>query len=135
MTHLVPYEARSLAGAASPEVNRVECGAQEDAMSNQERVESAVYKAVDELNKQLPKGSHVEKSLDAVLYGKSGQLESIDVVTLIMEVEDQIKAEFGTSITIADDRAMSQENSPFSTLGTLTTYVAELLNENGASPA
>lgn len=104
-------------------------------MSNQDRVESAVYKAVDELNKQLPKGSHVEKSLDAVLYGKSGKLESIDVVTLIMEVEDQIKAEFGTSITIADDRAMSQENSPFSTLGTLTTYVAELLNENGASPA
>jgi acyl carrier protein len=97
-------------------------------MADRERVQQAVYRAVDELNKQLPKGISVNKSPDAVLYGKTGKLESIDVVTLIMEVEDQIKAEFGASITIADDRAMSRENSPFLTVGTLTDYVAELLN-------
>jgi len=97
-------------------------------MADRERIEQAVYRAVDELNKQLPKGVAVNKSPDAVLYGKTGKLESLDVVTLIMEVEDQIKAEFGASITIADDRAMSQENSPFLTVGSLTDYVAELLN-------
>ena len=36
------------------------------------------------------------------------------------KVKDQIKAEFGTPFTIADDRAMSQKNSPFLMLGTLT---------------
>ena len=97
-------------------------------MADHERIQQAVYRAVDELNKQLPKGISVNKSPDAVLYGKTGKLESIDVVTLIMEVEDQIKAEFGKSITIADDRAMSLENSPFLTVGSLTDYVAELLN-------
>ena len=97
-------------------------------MADRERILQAVYRAVDELYKQLPKGVAVNKSPDAVLYGKTGKLESIDVVTLIMEVEDQIKAEFGTSITIADDRAMSRENSPFLTVGTLSDYVAELLN-------
>ncbi len=102
-------------------------------MSNQERIVRAVYRAVDELNKQLPKGVHVEKSLDAELYGKTGKLESIDVVNFIMEVEDQIREEFGVSVTIADDRAMSQQNSPFLTLGTLSEYLAQLLNENGAS--
>lgn len=102
-------------------------------VSNHDRIVAAIFRAVDELNKQLPKGVHVERSLDSPLYGKSGRLESIDVVTLIMEVEDQISKEFGTSITIADDRAMSQQNSPFLTIGTLTDYVAELLNENGAA--
>ena len=97
-------------------------------MADHERIQQAVYRAVDELNKQLPKGISVNKSPDAVLYGKTGKLESIDVVTLIMEVEDQVKAEFGKSITIADDRAMSRENSPFLTVGTLTDYVTELLN-------
>ena len=97
-------------------------------MADHERIQQAVYRAVDELNKQLPKGISVNKSPDAVLYGKTGKLESIDVVTLIMEVEDQIKAEFGKCITIADDRAMSLENSPFLTVGSLTNYVAELLN-------
>lgn len=102
-------------------------------MSDHERIIKAVYLAVDELNKQLPKGVHLEKSLDADLYGKTGKLESIDVVSLMIEVEDQIKAEFGVSITIADERAMSQQNSPFLTLGTLTEYLAQLLKENGAS--
>jgi acyl carrier protein len=97
-------------------------------MADRERILQAVYRAVDELNKQLPKGVAVNKSPDAVLYGKTGKLESIDVVTLIMEVEDQIKAEIGQSITIADDRAMSRENSPFLTVGSLTDYVADLLN-------
>jgi len=97
-------------------------------MADRERIILAVYRAVDELNKQLPKGVSVAKAPDSALYGRTGKLESIDVVTLIMEVEDEIKAEFGTSITIADDRAMSLENSPFLTLGTLTDYVAELLN-------
>jgi acyl carrier protein len=92
-----------------------------------------VYRAVDELNKQLPKGVQVEKFLDSPLYGKGGRLESIDVVTLMMEVEDQVRNEFGTSITIADDRALSQQNSPFLTIRTLTDYVAELLTENGAA--
>lgn len=97
-------------------------------MADRDRVLQAVYRAVDELNKQLPKGVSVPRAPDAVLYGQTGKLESIDVVTLIMELEDQIKAEFGTAITIADDRAMSRENSPFLTVGTLTDYVAELLN-------
>ena len=102
-------------------------------MPDDDRILGAVYRAVDELNKQLPKGVHVEKALDSPLYAKNGRLESIDVVTLIMEVEDQIKDEFGTSITIADDRAMSQQNSPFLSIRSLTNYVAELLKENGAS--
>ena len=52
-----------------------------------ERITKAVFSAVDELNTQLPAGVAVEKSLDAPLYGAGGKLESLDFVTLIMEVE------------------------------------------------
>lgn len=95
----------------------------------------AVYNAVDEMNTQLPKGVQIGKTLESPLYGKASQLESIDLVSLIMEVEDQIKADLGVSVMIADDRAMSQNNSPFLTIGTLTDYIAELLKEDGASAA
>ena len=104
-------------------------------MSDHERIVRAVYNAVDEINEQLPKGVAIEKSLDADLYGNTGKLESIDVVGFIIEVEDQIRSEFGVSITIADDRATSQKNSPFLTLGSLTEYLTELLKENGTSTA
>src|SRR5258708_2928103 len=96
-------------------------------MATDERVSKAVFSAVDELNTQLPAGVSVEKSLDAPLYGAGGKLESLDFVTLIMEVEEKINAEFGTDITIADENLLSKQKSPFSTLGTLTEYLSELL--------
>jgi acyl carrier protein len=102
-------------------------------MATDERVSKAVFSAVDELNQQLPAGVSVEKSLDAPLYGAGGKLESLDFVTLIMEVEEKINAEFGTDITIADENLLSKEKSPFSTLRTLIEYLEELLKQPGES--
>jgi acyl carrier protein len=102
-------------------------------MTDNERISKAVYAAVDELNEQLPKGVQVEKSLDAPLYGTSGKLESLDFVTLIMEVEEKINAEFGTDITIADENLLSKQKSPFSTLGTLIEYLEEVLKQEASA--
>ena len=102
-------------------------------MATDERVSKAVFSAVDELNTQLPAGVSVEKSLDAPLYGAGGKLESLDFVTLIMEVEEKINAEFGTDITIADENLLSKEKSPFSTLRTLIEYLEELLKQPGSA--
>jgi len=104
-------------------------------MANTERITNAVYAAVDELNQQLPKGTQVEKALDAPLYGSSGKLESLDFVTLIMEVEEKINAEFGTDITIADENLLSREKSPFANLQTLIEYLEELLKPQSSSTA
>ena len=102
-------------------------------MATDERVSKAVFSAVDELNTQLPAGVSVEKSLDAPLYGAGGKLESLDFVTLIMEVEEKINAEFGTDITIADENLLSKAKSPFSTLRTLIEYLEDLLKQPGES--
>jgi acyl carrier protein len=99
-------------------------------MLDQDRIRRAIYSAVDELNEQLPKGVHLEKSPDAPLYGKSGKLESLDFVTFIMEVEEKIKAEFGVDFILDDENLLSKQKSPFSTLGTLTEYVAGVLKES-----
>jgi len=100
-------------------------------MASDERIRTAVFSAVDELNKQLPAGVSVEKSLDAPLYGAGGKLESLDFVTLIMEVEEKINAEFGTDITIADENLLSKEKSPFSSLRTLIEYLEDLVKQPG----
>jgi len=102
-------------------------------MANQEKITTAVYGAVDELNRQLPKGAQIEKSPDAPLYGAGGKLESLDFVTFIMEVEERIKAEFGLDITIADENLLSKEKSPFSSLRTLIEYLEELLKQEAGS--
>jgi acyl carrier protein len=93
-----------------------------------QRVQEVVYRAIDSLNSQLPSGVTIEKSPDAPLYGGSSSLESLDFVTLIMEVEEKVRDEFGVELTIADENLLSKEKSPFTTIGNLTKYLADLLN-------
>ncbi len=97
-------------------------------MVERERVEKAVYEAIDDLNGQLPKDAAIEKSPDAPLYGKNGKLESLDFVAFIVEVETKIQSEFGIDFFLTDDNLLSKESSPFSTVGTLVEHIREALD-------
>ena len=56
-------------------------------------------------------------------------MDSLGLVNLIVSVEQNIEDDFDVSITIADERAMSQKHSPFRTVGTLADYIEILLKE------
>lgn len=70
---------------------------------------------------------------DTHLFGGDGLLDSLGLVSVLMDVEQTINDELGTEITIADERAMSQERSPFRQVGSLTDYVMTLLDEAGVN--
>lgn len=89
-----------------------------------------IFEALDEYVEQLPEIPTYEKSEATVLYGDGGLLDSIGLVGFIVEVEQSVEEEFGKTIAIADEKAMSQKNSPFRTIGALTEYVAMKLEEN-----
>jgi hypothetical protein len=46
---------------------------------------------------------------------------------LISIIEEKIFDNFGTTITLADEKAMSQHNSPFRSIKTLADYINKLL--------
>ena len=64
-----------------------------------------------------------------LIFGKDGNLDSMQLVNLLMEVEQRVNERYGTTITIADDRAMSQQRSPFRRIGTLADYIGMLVAE------
>ena len=99
-----------------------------------ERVSEAIYKAVDAFNEQSESKHQLKKSPTTILFGKGGQLDSLALVTLIIEVEEKIVDELGVSIVLADERALSQKNSPFLTPQTLTQYVSLLVDEHERRP-
>ena len=102
-------------------------------MSN-ERVSEAIYKAVDAFNEQSGKNHQLKKLPTTILFGKGGQLDSLALVTFIIEVEEKVADELGVPIVLADERALSQKNSPFLTLQTLTQYVSLLIDEHERRP-
>ncbi|MCS6968238.1 MAG: hypothetical protein RMJ44_05650 [Cytophagales bacterium] len=64
------------------------------------------------------------------LFGGGGPLDSISLVSLIVQIEETIENKTGKAIIIADEKAMSRKTSPFASVGLLTDYVLELLTED-----
>ena len=66
---------------------------------------------------------------DSIIYGDNSPLDSLALVSLIVAVEQSMEDEFGITITLADERAMSLDNSPFRSVASLAGYIEELLEE------
>ena len=66
---------------------------------------------------------------ETVLVGNDAVLDSLGVVSLIVEVEQRLESEHGVSVVLANDKAMSQKNSPFRTVGVLTDHVMAMAQE------
>ena len=98
-------------------------------MVSKEIIIDTIFKAVNEINKRLSKKQQLIKSISTILSGSDDKLDSLGLVNLIVAIEQNIEDEFEVSITIADERAMSQKNSPFKTVGSLADYIEMLLNE------
>lgn len=103
-------------------------------MSNKEKLLQLIYNAIDDVNAGLEEGEKIDKSPEAALFGESGSLDSLGFVNLIVAVEQRMEEEFGTTITIADERAMSRKRSPFRTVKSLAEYISSLLEEAENKP-
>ena len=92
-------------------------------------IETVIINSIKELNNNLSKDNKLELSKKTILFGKDGKLDSLGLVNLLVIMEQNIEDEFDVSITIADERAMSQKYSPFRTIGSLADYIEMLLKE------
>ncbi len=65
-----------------------------------------------------------------ILFGdKEAILDSLDLVRLITIIEEEIFNVMSIRIIIVSDKAMSQKQSPFNTIESLTDFIEELINE------
>ena len=99
-------------------------------MIDNNKIIQVIFDAADELNAQNPEKQALRKSIDTVLFGEAGTLDSLGLVNLIVTTEQKIEEEFGILVSLADERAMSQKHSPFRTIGSLGDYIAILIKEN-----
>lgn len=61
---------------------------------------------------------------DTALFGPTGLLDSVGLVSLVLAIEQDISDLLGVSVSLADEKALSQRHSPFRTIGTLVDYAA-----------
>ena len=68
---------------------------------------------------------------ESTLFGKDGMLDSIGLVSLVVAVEQAIEDRYSISISLADERALVQANSPYKTIGSLAEYAGRLIQGQG----
>lgn len=92
-----------------------------------------IVKIILDALKQVYEDQNVTFQLDISpnikLFGSEASLDSLGLINLIVAVEQNIEDVFETEITLADERAMSQKDSPFKTVESLTDYIEILLEE------
>jgi acyl carrier protein len=94
---------------------------------------SIVIASIQEVFAQTGMDAPSALTEDTVLVGKDAVLDSLGVVSLIVEVEQRVESDHNASVTLANDKAMSARNSPFRTIGVLTDHVVAMVAEVSAS--
>ncbi|MBA7642534.1 hypothetical protein ES703_50229 [subsurface metagenome] len=97
-------------------------------MVDKETIIGSLLAAVDDLNRQLPKESQIERSTGTVLSGEGGQLDSLGIINFIIAVEQKVEDEFHTVIMLTDDMLLSAADGPLRTIDTLADFLVERLN-------
>lgn len=98
-------------------------------MDDAETVTSLIFEALAEHFEQTASDNPVPTSTDTVLFGADAVLDSLGLVNVVVAVEEKLLDAFDCDIWLTDERALTQEESPFRTIDSLSQYVVILLEE------
>lgn len=86
-------------------------------------VQQIILEALNTINEERPPEERFAVGPDTLLFGADAPLDSLSLVSVIVDVEQAVSDAAGVEISLTDDRAMSQEVSPFTDVEALTSYI------------
>lgn len=94
-----------------------------------EDIQELVVKTIRDLDLNVDNSILENLNISTRLYGSNGILDSLELVALVTDLEDAIYVKFSKSVVLADEKAMSQQTSPFRSIGSLSEYIMKVINE------
>ena len=94
-----------------------------------EDIQELVVKTIRDLELNVDNSILENLNISTRLYGSNGILDSLGLVALVTDLEDAIYVKFSKSVVLADEKAMSQQTSPFRSIGSLSEYIMKVNND------
>ncbi len=91
-------------------------------------IQKILLDALEMANNSRSETEQIPVSIDTELYSSNGHLDSMGLVAFLIDVEESLMDK-DINITLSDERAMSQSQSPFRNIQSLTDYIRSLLKE------
>jgi len=98
-------------------------------MSRKDAVEGIIFQALKTLNQERGPDEQIDIGADTALFGPDAVLTSLELVSVMVDIETLAADEFGQPISLTDDEAMGRDPVPFLNVSTLRAYILELLGE------
>ena len=89
---------------------------------------SEVVDIICQIVREVP-GAPEKVDENTRLFGSEGLLDSLKLVNVVLDTEQQINDSYNLAISLADDRSVSQTRSPFRSVGSLADYVLAVAAE------
>lgn len=83
-----------------------------------------VLDALERLNEELD--TPIEVGPHTRLFGADAVIDSLSLVSIIVDVEADVSDALGIPVSLTDDRAINQPVSPFTDPETLAAYIVTL---------
>jgi D-alanine--poly(phosphoribitol) ligase subunit 2 len=91
-------------------------------------IEQIIFKCIEELNRQLSPESKLQNSLDAILVGEGGALDSLGLITLIVSLEEAVQEETGICMALLEEELLVDSEGPFHTVGSIVNWIISKLD-------
>ena len=97
---------------------------------SRQEVEKIIFNGLNLLNDELGPEKKIIVNEKTPLFGVDSEVDSLSLVSLIVDIETCLNSDYNLSISLTDDRAMTRPESPFLRVETLRNYILELVSEN-----
>jgi hypothetical protein len=107
------------------------CGSEpadgDDVTGTPETIKSIVHSAITALNEELPQGDRLELKGATRLVGPRGALNSLQIVNLVIQLEEEIAERLGVELELTVNEELFNEDGPLRTVDTLMAYLSKAL--------
>ena len=99
-------------------------------MITKDEVLAIIYTAMESLNEELGDGAQIPLAPETKLFGADAVIDSLSLVSVIIDVESAASDALDFPVVLTDDRAINEAVSPFSDPGALADYILVLAGEH-----
>jgi len=92
-------------------------------MLNHDSAKEIIFNSIDAINLQLPSNKRIIKHQDTVLVGDHCDIDSLSLINLIVEVEENLNIVVGKRVSILEEGLMSDDYDTFSTISELADWI------------
>ena len=98
-------------------------------MLSTDQIERVILDALGTINDEMEDDEKIDFDANSKLFGVGCPIDSLSLVSLIVDVEGTINSMIANPIALMDDRAVMRKKSPFESVENLKEYIQELLSE------